>query len=159
MPNDTSLRPVSESDLSIFFEHQLDEDARWMAAFTAKDPADRGAFTAHWVKVLADPGVTLRTILVDGVVAGHVLVHGWFGEPEVSYWIGKAYWGQGVASRSLALFLDEIPTRPLMARVAKDNLASLRVLERCGFTCCGEERGFANARGTEVEAWILVLAW
>ena len=152
-----SLREISADDLPIFFEYELDEDARWMAAFTSKDPADRVAFMAHWAKVLADPGVTIRTILVDDEVAGSVLVHGWFGEPEVSYWIGRAYWGRGVASRALALFLDEVPTRPLMARVAKDNLASLRVLEKCGFTRYGTDKGFANARGQEVEEIILRL--
>lgn len=157
MPQDVTLRPVDETDLSAFFEHQQDEPARWMAAFTPKDPADRAAFMAHWGRVLADPGITVRTILVDGQVAGHVLVHGWFGQPEVSYWIDRTFWGQGVASRALALFLGEVSTRPLFARVVKDNLASLRVLEKCGFTRCGEDKGFANARGTEVEELILAL--
>ena len=133
MTNDILLRPLTDSDLPIFFKQQLDEDANFMAAFTAKDPTDHTAFMAHWAKALADPGTTIRTILVEGQVAGHVLVHGWFGEPEVSYWIGKAFWGKGVASQALARFLDIVTSRPLYARVAKDNLASLRVLEKCGF--------------------------
>lgn len=157
MPSDITLRPVLEADLAAFFEHEQDEAARWMAAFTAKDPTDHAAFMVHWAKILADPGITSRTILADGQVAGHVLVHGWFGEPEVSYWIGRPFWGQGVASRALALFLAQVPTRPLYARVAKDNIASLRVLEKCGFTRYGEDKGFANARGAEVEEFLLAL--
>ena len=157
MTNNILLRAVTDSDLPIFFEQQLDKDANFMAAFTAKDPTDRAAFMAHWAKILADPGITIRTILVEGQVAGHVLVHGWFGEPEVSYWIGKAFWGKGVASQALAQFLDIVTARPLYARVAKDNLASLRVLEKCGFTISGEDKGFANARGMEVEEFILNL--
>ena len=120
------LRNVIEEDLPIFFDQQLDKDANFMAAFTARDPADHTAFLAHWAKIMADPGITIRTILVDGQVAGHVSVHGWFGEPEVSYWIGKGFWGKGVASQALTQFLDIVTARPLYARVAKDNLASLR---------------------------------
>ena len=158
MTADILLRAVTDSDLPIFFEHQLDAGANFMAAFTTKDATDRAAFMAHWAKIQADPGITIRTILVEGQVAGHVLVHGWFGEPEVSYWIGKAYWGKGVASQALAQFLDQVPARPLYARVVKDNLASRRVLEKCGFTISGEDKGFANARGTEVEEFNLNLS-
>ena len=157
MTSDILLRAVTDSDLPIFFEQQLDKYANFMAAFTAKDPADHMAFSAHWAKIMADPGITIRTIQVDGQVAGHVSVHGWFGEPEVSYWIGKAFWGQGVASLALAQFLNIVTVRPLYARVAKDNLASLRVLEKCGFTIRGEGKGFSNARGMEVEEFILNL--
>ena len=157
MTHNVFLRNVTADDLPIFFEQQLDKDAHFMAAFTAKDPADHMAFSAHWAKIMADPGITIRTIQVDGQVAGHVSVHGWFGEPEVSYWIGKAFWGQGVASLALAQFLNIVTVRPLYARVAKDNLASLRVLEKCGFTIRGEGKGFSNARGMEVEEFILNL--
>ncbi len=80
-----------------------------------------------------------------------------FGKPEVSYWIGKPYWGKGVATRALSAFLFHVKVRPLYARVAKDNIASLRVLEKCGFARIGEDKGFANARGEEVEEFILRL--
>lgn len=152
------LREVRESDLPIFFEQQLDPSANSMAAFTVKDPSDRQAFTAHWNKILGDEGITIMTILFDGDVAGSILSHGWFGgEPEVSYWLGKEYWGEGIATEALAAFLDHIKRRPLYARAAKDNIASVRVLEKCGFTICGYDRGFANARGEEIEEVILKL--
>ena len=153
MTNTLFLRDVTDSDLPIFFEQQLDKDANVMAAFTSKDPTDRAAFMAHWARILADPGITIRTILVEGQVAGHVLVHGWFGEPEITYWIGKAFWGKGVASQALAQFLDIVAARPLYARVAKDNLPSLRVLEKCGFTITGEDKGFAYARGVQAVSY------
>ena len=75
--------------------------------------------------------------------------------PEVTYWLGKSYWGQGIATQALTAFLDMVQVRPIFARVAKDNPASRRVLEKCGFTVCGEGRGYANARGTEIEELIL----
>jgi RimJ/RimL family protein N-acetyltransferase len=151
------LRDVTEGDLPIFFEQQLDPDANHMAAFTAGDPADRDAFTARWTKILGDETITKKTILFDGHVAGHVLSFEQFGEPEVSYWIGKKYWGKGLATEALSKFLGHVRTRPLFARAAKDNIASIRVLEKCGFTISGEDRGFSNARGEEVEEFNLIL--
>lgn len=80
-----------------------------------------------------------------------------FGTPEVSYWIGREFWGKGIATRALSELLGHVKMRPLYARAAKDNIASLRVLQKCGFTICGEDKGFASARGEEIEEFILVL--
>jgi len=157
MANDVQLRDVSEADLAIFFEQQLDPEANFMAAFTAKDPTDREAFDAKWGKILADERITLKTVLYDGQVAGHIVSHGWFGEPEVSYWLGREFWGKGIATAALGQFLELVETRPLYARAVTDNLASIRVLEKCGFRVCGEDRGFANARGGEVDEVVLRL--
>jgi RimJ/RimL family protein N-acetyltransferase len=149
------LRDVTMSDLPIFFDHQLDPEANRMAAFTAKDPADRDTFIARWTKILGDESITIQTILFNGQVVGHVLSYrDEDGQPEVSYWIGRPYWGKGVATRALSAFLDHIKVRPLYARAAKDNIGSLRVLEKCGFTRIGQDKGFANARGREVEEYI-----
>jgi RimJ/RimL family protein N-acetyltransferase len=128
-----------------------------MAAFTAKDPSDKAAFLSKWERVLSDSSLVKKTILYGGLVAGHVVCHNWFGDPEVGYWIGKPFWGKGVASQALAELLRLVPTRPLYARVASDNLASIRVLEKCGFEKIGVEKGFANARGQEIDEWVLIL--
>jgi len=152
------LRDVMMSDLPIFFDQQLDPEANRMAAFTRKDPADRDAFMAHWAKILRDETITIQTILFDGQVAGSVLSYvDEDGQREVSYWIGRPYWGKGVATRGLLAFLDHIKVRPLYARVAQDNFGSLRVLEKCRFTRIGEGRGFSEARGQEVEEFLLRL--
>ncbi len=151
------LRDVTEGDLPIFFDQQLDPDANHMAAFTAKDPADRDAFTAHWTKILGDETIMKKTILFDGHVAGNVLSFEESGEREVGYWIGKKYWGKGLATKALSMFLGHVRARPLYARVAKDNIASIRVMEKCGFTISGEDKGFSNTRGEEVEEFILKL--
>ncbi len=151
------LRKVIPADLPIFFAHQLDPEANYMAAFTAKDPADRAGFETRWAKILANPGIVVRTILVDEKVAGHILKHSSFGFPEVSYWIGKEYWGMGVAAQALSLFLEEIAAGPLYGRAAADNIASIRVLQKCGFSISGREKGYSNARGREIEEVILKL--
>jgi RimJ/RimL family protein N-acetyltransferase len=159
MTSDLLLRDVVEEDLPIFFEQQSDPEANYMAAFTAKDPTNREAFTTHWNRIMADATVIIKTIVFDGQVVGSVLSYEESGKPEVSYWIGKAYWGQGIATRALAAFLARAnKTRPIYARVAKDNLGSLRVLEKCGFRITGQAKGFANARGQEVEELILELS-
>lgn len=152
------LRDVSEDDLPVFFEHQLDPDANYMAAFTAQDPTNREAFMSHWKRILADETVMIKTIVVQGRVIGNVLSYEQNGRPEVSYWIGRDFWGQGYATQALSAFLAHVnTTRPMYARAAKDNIGSLRVLQKCGFAIVGEDKGFANARGTEVEEFILEL--
>jgi RimJ/RimL family protein N-acetyltransferase len=44
---------------------------------------------------------------------------------EVTYWIDRACWGQGIATRALGLLLEEISVRPIRARAASDNVGSL----------------------------------
>src|SRR6516164_5828371 len=159
MTGDVLLRDVTEGDLPIFFEQERDPAANRMAAFTAKDPADRGAFIAKWAKILRDDPSTNQTILFGGQVAGSIgaFVAPWSGKLEVTYWIGREFWGKGIATKALAVFLSAVKVRPLYARAAKDNFASLRVLEKCGFTITGYERGFACARGEEIEEVVLEL--
>lgn len=159
MLGDVILRAVEESDLPSFFKMQLDADANYMAAFAAKDPSDRQAFTRHWTKILDDDTVIRRTILFTGQVVGNIASFERSGEREVCYWIEKEYWSRGIASMALALFLAEVKLRPLFARAAKDNTASVRVLEKCGFKICGRDKGFANARGEEIEEVILSLGY
>ena len=157
MTRQIELRNVTDSDLPIFFEQQLDPAANHMAAFTSRDPVDREAFEAHWTQILDDGAVVVRTILFDGHVAGHVASYERSGKPEVTYWLGKQYWGRGVATKALSEFLNEFRVRPLYAGAAVDNIASIRVLQKCGFTVTGRERSFANSRNEEIEETLFEL--
>jgi len=154
---DVRLRPVESADLDVFFENHLDPGANHMVAFTLAVPADRNAFDAHWLRNLADDAVMIRTILADKRVAGHVVCFDMDGKTHVGYWIGREFWGQGVATCALALFLSEVDMRPIYARAAADNVASIRVLQKCGFVPYGTDSGFANARGSDVEEVLLSL--
>jgi RimJ/RimL family protein N-acetyltransferase len=154
MTNDVQLRDVIESDLPIFFDQQLDPDATRMAAFPSRD---REAFMAHWTKILRDETVTLKTILFAEQVAGNVVSWQQGDEREVGYWLGKEYWGKGIATQALAEFLSCVTARPLVAHVVKHNIASIRVLEKCGFVITGESKGFSDANGEDVEGLILML--
>lgn len=158
MTDDLVLRDVVEADLPIFFEQQLDPEANHMAAFTVMTPANRKAFDERWAGILTDPTIIVKTIVYNGEIAGSVLSYQDDDRPEVSYWLGRDFWGRGVATRALATFLAEANhTRPIYARVAADNLGSRRVLEKCGFEIIGRARGFAYARGEEIEELILEL--
>lgn len=154
------LREVRDEDVPIFFEQQLDPEPQRMAAFTSRGPYDRDAFMAHWSRIRADASGLIRTIVVDGEVAGSVLR--WrdpdLPGPEVSYWVGRDFWGRGVATGALQAFLGEATDRPIYGRCAADNIGSRRVLEKCGFRLLRRERGFANARGSEIEELIFELA-
>lgn len=149
------LRDVIETDLPIFFEQQCDPDANEMAAFP---PRDREAFMAHWTKIMADNTVPVRTILFDGHVAGNIVSWNRDGKRLVGYWIGKNYWGRGVATAALVEFLKVVEARPLYAYVAKRNLASMRVLEKCGCTLCGDEAESSDEPGDGVEEYVFKLS-
>jgi RimJ/RimL family protein N-acetyltransferase len=147
------LRDVMDSDLRVFYEQQLDPEATRMAAFPSRG---RDAFMAHWAKIMADETTALQTVIFRGGVAGNVVSWDQAGERNVGYWFGKEYWGQGIASAALSQFLQLLTTRPLCAHVAKHNLASIRVLQKCGFTVSGEAR-FSDADGGEGEEFIPTL--
>jgi RimJ/RimL family protein N-acetyltransferase len=156
-----ALRPIRDADLPMFFEHQRDPVACRMAAFTHADPDDRAAFDAHWVRIRSNPQIVNRTIVEatdDAAALGHVAAFEEEGRWEVTYWIARAHWGRGIASAALAMLLREFDTRPVYARAASDNLASIRVLARCGFVAIATERGYANARGAEIEETLFRLS-
>ena len=151
------LREIRDEDLAVLFEQWADPVAAQMAAFTAPDHMDRDAFERRWSRLRADETLINRAIVVDGEVVGTI---GSWGDPdgrEVTYWIGRPYWGKGIATAALAAFLAVDRSRPLQARVAADNVASRRVLEKCGFRVIASERGFAEARSAEIEEFVLRL--
>ncbi len=133
-PADVHLRPVAEADLPTLFDHQDDPMANAMAAFPARD---RVSFMAHWATVMADRTVMARAIMAGGTVVGTIVCWVEGERHEVGYWIGREHWGRGYATRALALLLEEMPDRPLVAHVADGNIGSRRVLEHNGFVAVG----------------------
>jgi RimJ/RimL family protein N-acetyltransferase len=153
MSNEVRLRAVISSDLPIFFENQRDQAATAMAAFPSRDHA---TFTAHWERILAIETNIVLTILAGDDVAGNICCFERDGHWLIGYWLGREHWNKGIATRALVEFLRLVPIRPLRAHVAKSNLASFRVLQKCGFTVCGEEKG-PGISGEEIEEFILEL--
>ncbi len=124
------LRRVEDGDVEVFFEHQADPLAVEMAAFPARE---REQVEAHWVRLRADDSLVTRTIVADGQVAGNIGCWADGGQHLLGYWVGREWWGRGVATQALSLLLEEVPVRPLHAHVVAHNVGSIRVLEKCGF--------------------------
>jgi RimJ/RimL family protein N-acetyltransferase len=129
------LRDVEPSDLPILFEHQRDPVAVALVVFRSRDRAE---FDEHWAKILANDSFLKKTIVAAGQIAGHIGSFTRDGKREVGYWIDRALWGRGIISEALPAFLRLEPTRPLYAGVAPHNIASMRVLQKCGFTLCDD---------------------
>ncbi len=152
------LRLVEDADMDDLFEQMRDPESVQMAAFTTDNPDDRPSFDAHMARVLSSPDNTTRAITCDGHLVGTVASFVMDGQREVTYWIDRSAWGQQIATRALAQLLHIVPDRPLHARAASDNAASLRVLEKAGFEVVGTEMSYASARGKEIEEKLLRLA-
>ncbi len=146
-----TLRDVTGADVAVFLVQQADPEAARMAAFPIRD---RATHFAHWEKILADPTLGKQAIVVGERVAGNVVSFPLGGHRLVGYWLGREFWGQGIATRALAAYLALEPARPLHARVAKANVASCRVLEKGGFRVVGEDCAPGSPGETPVDEWI-----
>lgn len=113
--------------------------------------ADAGALMTHANSPGLDMGVSCASargwllgaaidpskmaIEVDGTAAGHV---GFTPEGEIGFWLGSQWWGRGIATEAVrqastwALATFDWPR--ISARVEPDNQASMRVLEKAGYT-------------------------
>lgn len=154
---DIKLRPTEISDLDTLFQFQLDKEGGYLAAFMPKDPTDKVAYINKLTKLLDDPTVNNQTIILDNIIVGSIAKFVMEGDTEITYWMGRKFWGQGIATKALNKFLTIETFRPIFGRVAFDNFGSQRVLEKCGFEKVGSDKGFANARQTEIEEFIYKL--
>jgi RimJ/RimL family protein N-acetyltransferase len=130
------LREIEEDDLPRLWEFNLEPDSNRLA-MTISRGADAFA--------------------VGNVLAGSISCFKHDGLNNIGYWLGQDFWGKGVGSRALELLLKEIQPRPLYARVATTNRASLRVLQKCGFVVQSVHLSPADDRYLECEETLLVL--
>ncbi len=183
------LRPVQREDLEILFRQVNEPEGMRMVGSVRDSHTDRDAYMARWETIFANAKVIPRAIVLPGgdgrdggdgrggsgggeVIAGSIACFERVAEPsrpcrilpgpEIGYWLGRAFWGQGIASEAVRLFLGEVTTRPLFARAASDNVGSIRVLEKAGFMEIGREMFFANMRGAdgkgeEIEETLMVV--
>ncbi len=85
------------------------------------------------------------------------MAYPWAGTLEVSYWLGRRFWGQGIATEALLQLLTVVVARPLTAHVAHDNVGSLRVLEKCGFAVMASGSAYSSVRRCDVDEFVLGL--
>jgi len=148
---DVALSALAESDYAVLYAQQNDEEAQYQAA-GGKAFEDEAAHRAHLEKVKKS-GAELKTILQEGHVAGYFASFDRFDKREISYWIGRDFCGKGIASKAVALWLEQmpLPAGGLYARVAKDHPASARVLIKNGFIAFEDDKYFSEIRDAEVE--------
>lgn len=151
------LRPTVVADLDVLFQFQLDKEGAYLAAFMPKDHTNKSAYLIKYKKLLEDPTVNNQTICINTTVVGSIAKFELEGKTEITYWINRKYWGQGIATKALREFLDIVTVRPIFARVAFDNFASQKVLEKGGFLKIATDKGFAYARQREIEEFIYKL--
>ena len=152
-----TLKPTIVSDLETLFEFQLDKEGGYLAAFMPKDHTNKEAYLNKYKKLLADPTVNNQTILLDNNIVGSIAKFVMEGDTEITYWINRKFWRQGIATKALKEFLIIETQRPIFGRVAFDNFGSQKVLEKCGFVKIGSDKGFASARQMEIEEFIYKL--
>ncbi len=149
-----SLRKVQSDDLSIFYDQQQNRTANQLAAVPARERED---FWAHWQKNMADESVIMRAILSGDQVAGNVVSWNDEGQRKLGYWLGQEFWGKGIGSTAVSQYLQEVQERPLYADVAKHNIASIRILQKCGFVVIEEESGGYGPGEEEVAMFVMRL--
>lgn len=145
-PGSVRLRPVVASDIPVLFEHQSDPEGARMAVVI---PRTREAFDTLWDRLLnaPPPRLVARAVEADGQLVGTMNCFQRIPSEEeatlmgitreeldyVGYWFGREHWGKGIATRAMTELLKEVKRRPLYARAASTNTASLRVLHGAGF--------------------------
>lgn len=142
------LRAATEGDVPVFFRHYLQ-------SITGGD--GEAAFCGRWHRMLKDPHFLIQTITVDNEIAGYVAHFVQCETPSISYWLDEQLWGRGIATAALQLFLEMIAERPLYARAATDNIASHRVLEKCGFEKVRSDSYLSKDRGAELEEIVFAI--
>ncbi len=124
------LRALQETDLEALFRHQ--------EALDFGRP--RADFFEQMRGLATNEDVVIRVIDHAGQVAGYVSKFLRDQTPEVAYVLGQQFRGQGLATKALAGLLEELGDVPLFARTAKDNFASIAVLQKNGFVLLREEQ-------------------
>lgn len=151
------LRDLDDDDVDAVFDMMRDPRAIEMAAFTVPDATDRAAFDARLERQRRDPDIAMFVVTDRGGFAGTIAAFTVNGDRHVTYWLARHAWGRGVATAALRLLISREAVRPLFARAAVHNLASLTVLRKAGFTEVSRDTAYAAGVGRDVEEVVLAL--
>ena len=113
---------------------------------------------------LHDAGLS-RAIVIDGRAVGAVsltkMSNVYQKNAELGYWLTPACWGKGIMSEAVRMLCREGFSRCAIERIYAepfaDNLASRRVLEKCGFTLEGVLRKSIFKAGTYHDSCVYAL--
>jgi ribosomal-protein-alanine N-acetyltransferase len=113
-----TLAKTEPEDLSALFQFQLNEEANYLAAFTSNDASDKIAYIEKYTQFLTAPTINMRTIRANGEIVGSISKFEIENEAEITYWIDRKFWGQGIATAALQALLKIEKARPIFGRVA-----------------------------------------
>jgi ribosomal-protein-alanine N-acetyltransferase len=136
-----ALRPWQASDADDLVFHA--NDAKVARSLGERFPHpytldDAHAYIAHALHLSNEKAWAIE---INQVASGAIGIQPGEGfernSAELGYWLGRAYWGEGIATAAVRAIvphaLRELSLYRLQARIFEDNPASMRVLERCGF--------------------------
>lgn len=145
MPNSqarssVSLKPVSESEaVALTMRLLIPETLEYLPDHWR--PVTSESEAVAW---LTDQAADLFNIMHEQKTAGLMLVHKDANEWHVGFILLPEFWGRGVASAALKalqqLAMQEEKSITLLAGAASDNIASIKVLEKCGFEITRDDR-------------------
>ncbi len=146
---------VQDSEITRFtgipLEHSIEGVRRWLSSI----PEDLESGTAvNLAIVSADEGRLLGSVGVERFCSDPAIA-------EVGYWVCAEARGNDVATRAVKLIVAWAADAMELARIEitthEDNLPSLRVAEKCGFTREGVMRAYRDQRGERVDLVMLSL--
>lgn len=148
------LRPPVMGDMDRLVDLIGDyEVTKWLSQVPWPYRRDHGL---EWLEDANDsksPNLSLAIANEDGLIGG-IGFAAYRTAPNIGYWLGKPYWGQGLMSEAvetlLAFAFDELDSDEVVSSVFDHNIASLRLQERFGFKVTGRGVDFSAARSNEV---------
>jgi [ribosomal protein S5]-alanine N-acetyltransferase len=136
-----TLRPYRKSDLESMVKHINDKEIAGNTLtipypYTMKDAED---WYGRFRKMMRKKGRNriASAIVINGEVVGTVGITTHEHKAEIGYWLGRAFWGQGIMTEVVKEItkygFNELGLRRMYALVFPHNKASMRVLEKAGY--------------------------
>jgi [ribosomal protein S5]-alanine N-acetyltransferase len=150
-----TLREYADSDLESLVRLANNENVSRYLVYTFPFPYTT-ADAEWWIRVGSHQnGAITRVIEYQGLFVGSVAItpqSGWREHlGEIGYWVAEEYWGKGIATVALRQMTEygfnSRNFRKLFAPVLAPNIASMRVLEKCGYQLEGILKGEVQKGG------------
>lgn len=128
------------------FSLTVDDLARRLTDYYGSDLSDRRRAGYRWMVALGDEVIGTVSAMNPSWSMGYV---------EIGYMLAEAFQGRGHVTRTVALLVDklfrETDLHRVFATVSVENAASIRLLERLGFTREGLMREHYLIQGRRID--------
>ncbi len=156
---EVNITPITEEDIKALYPLGNDKDVSWMSGGGLTYPLTYEEFRTKKTIAISTYSEDMASFAIwwNDILVGSI---GYFRREEnlpleIGYWLGKKYWGNGIATNALQLALEEMRDRKIsgtiIATTMPDNLASRHILVIAGFQEIGTEVFDSPARKMEVK--------